>query len=184
MTIMPLTYIAMEQIACLHIVGSMVGLIVLLWTIIRMSSWLRPHSTYVAKRTTYESGSEPTGYAQGPTNSRLHIIGLIFLIFEVETILLVPWALAWVEKDMEQHLNSSSSLHMAILGTFFILVLGLGLIYFLSKWKNIGTNNTPIQHQLTNPMDLVPSMYYEKINAQYAGPFYTSTSITQKSIRK
>jgi NADH-quinone oxidoreductase subunit A len=169
----------MEQIAFLHILGSLLGIGVLLWIGASASAWLRPHRAHIQKLTTYESGSEPIGYARGPINSRLYVIGLIFLLFEIETILLFPWALVWVERGIGGTGNKSWSLYMAILGTFFILVLGLGWVYVLSKWKNIGMDSTTTtQHPTTGPVGPIPSIYYEKINAQYAGH---STSMIQQS---
>jgi NADH-quinone oxidoreductase subunit A len=159
----------MEQIAFLHIIGSMLGLIIMLWIGIRINAWLRPRRAHVEKCTTYESGSPPTGDARGPINSRLYVIGLIFLLFEIETLLLFPWALAWAAKDMEQPANTLWSLLMAILGSFFILVLGLGLIYVLRNWKHIGIDSAPtLQPNATDAVGPVPLAYYEQINAQYA----------------
>jgi NADH-quinone oxidoreductase subunit A len=159
----------MEQIAFLHILGSIVGMIILLWIGARISAWLRPHRAHIEKLTTYESGSEPVGHARGPINIRLYVIGLIVLLFEIETLLLFPWALVWVDNGVGEADNRSWSLYMAILGTFFILVLGLGLIYVLSKWKHIGMDSTSIiQPHATNPAGPVPLTYYEQINVQYA----------------
>jgi len=160
----------MEQIAFLHILGTLVGISTLLWIGARVGAWVRPHRAHIEKLTTYESGSEPVGYARGPINSKLYVIGLIFLLFEIETLLLFPWALVWVGKDMEQFSDTSWSLHMAILGTFFILVLGLGLVYVLSKWRSVEISSTPTTPPHTpDPVGPIPSIYYEKINAQYAG---------------
>lgn len=169
----------MEQIAFLHILGSLLGMVTLLWIGTRISAWLRPHHAHAEKLTTYESGSEPMGHARGPINSRLYVIGLVFLLFEIETILLFPWALVWAKRDMEQLSDTSWSLYMAILGTFFMLVLGLGLVYVLSKWKHVGIGSTPIiQQPTTNSVSPIPSTYYEQINAQYANK---PTSTIQQS---
>lgn len=161
----------MEQIAILHILGSTLGLIILLWAAAQVSAWTRPQRTCTEKLTTYESGSEPMGHARGPVNSRLYTIGLIFLLFEVETILLFPWALVWAGKDREQLGDIPWSLYMAVVGTFFILVLGLGLAYVLSKWKHIGIDSISAteEHLKTRPINPIPGAYYEQINEKYAG---------------
>lgn len=154
--------------AFLHIVGSILGLITLLWVGVRINSWLRPHRAQAQKLTTYESGSEPVGHARGPINSRLYVMGFIFLLFEIETILLFPWALVWVDNDARQLENSPWSLQMAILATFFILVLGLGLVYVLRQWKKIEIGITTKQCSTTDLTRPIPFTYYEQINAQYA----------------
>lgn len=158
----------MEQTAFLHILGSIVGIMFFLWVGASISAWLRPQRTHRDRLTTYESGSESLGQARGPVNSRLYVIGLIFLLFEIETILLFPWALVWAEKSITPLADTSWSLYMAILGTLFILVLGLGLIYVLSKWKYIRIDSTSTtQYPHSHPVGPVPLAYYEKINAYY-----------------
>ena len=73
-------------------------------------------------RMTYESGMVPTGSANVQFNFRFYLFALLFVIFEVEVIFLLPWAarflaLGWV-----------AFIGMAI---FLLLVL----IGFLYEWK-------------------------------------------------
>ena len=73
-------------------------------------------------RMTYESGMEPTGETNVQFNFRFYLFALLFVIFDVEVIFLLPWAarfltLGWV-----------AFVGMAI---FLILVL----VGFLYEWK-------------------------------------------------
>ncbi len=46
-------------------------------------------------RTTYESGCEPIGGAWIQFNIRYYMFALVFVIFDVETVFLYPWAVAF-----------------------------------------------------------------------------------------
>ncbi|MDG5767848.1 NADH-quinone oxidoreductase subunit A [Balneolales bacterium ANBcel1] len=56
-------------------------------------AWLlRPNRPSEGKLTTYECGEDPVGSAWIQYNNRFYVIALMFLIFEVEVVLLFPWA--------------------------------------------------------------------------------------------
>lgn len=83
---------------------------------------LRPNNPYADKITTYESGIKPEGDAQVRYHVAYYIVALEFIIFDIETVFLIPWAvtlgdLGWV------------GLNMMLV---FILILALGLVY---SWK-------------------------------------------------
>ncbi|ACP21065.1 hypothetical protein Aasi_1810 [Candidatus Amoebophilus asiaticus 5a2] len=160
--------LATEQTAFLHIFLTIVGVIILAIGGAWVSAWLRPNKPYAEKLTTYESGVEPVDNAWAPVNSRLYIIGLVFILFELETILLFPWATVWLSEETHQMIGDRAwNLYMAILGTFFILVLGIGLIYAVVKGRlaYFHTAANVVQPSFSSK---VPLSYYEKINEQYA----------------
>ena len=47
------------------------------------------------RRTTYESGMEPIGGAWIQFNIRYYMFALVFVVFDVETVFLYPWAVAF-----------------------------------------------------------------------------------------
>ncbi|MGH8001839.1 MAG: photosynthetic/respiratory NAD(P)H-quinone oxidoreductase subunit C [Brasilonema sp.] len=59
------------------------------------SKLLRPSGRNPERRTTYESGMEPIGGAWIQFNIRYYMFALIFVIFDVETVFLYPWAVAF-----------------------------------------------------------------------------------------
>ena len=83
---------------------------------------LRPHKPNEMKDTTYESGIEPFQDSRVQFNVRYYLFGLMFVIFDVETVFLYPWAVAYDELGLFA-LNEM---------LFFVLILLLGLIY---AWK-------------------------------------------------
>jgi NADH:ubiquinone oxidoreductase subunit 3 (subunit A) len=66
---------------------------------------LRPARFSEEKLTTYECGENPQGSAWIQFNIRFYVFALIFVIFDVEAVFLLPWAvvfreigfLAWLE---------------------------------------------------------------------------------------
>jgi NADH-quinone oxidoreductase subunit A len=84
--------------------------------------FLRPNNQNEAKQTTYESGADPIGDSWVRFNVRYYIFALMFVIFDVETVFLYPWAVAY------EQLGLFALIEMLI----FVLLLLVGLIY---AWK-------------------------------------------------
>ena len=59
------------------------------------NSVLAPRSRQGERRLTYESGMEPVGGAWIQFNIRYYMFALVFVIFDVETVFLYPWAVAF-----------------------------------------------------------------------------------------
>ena len=56
---------------------------------------LSPSSKAGERELTYESGMEPIGGAWIQFNIRYYMFALVFVIFDVETVFLYPWAVAF-----------------------------------------------------------------------------------------
>lgn len=83
---------------------------------------LRPYKPTKEKYTTYESGIEPFHQSRVQFNVRYYLFALMFVIFDVETVFLYPWAVAY------DHLGAFALIEMGI----FIVMLAIGLLY---AWK-------------------------------------------------
>jgi NADH-quinone oxidoreductase subunit A len=94
-----------------------------------LGRFLRPHNPSAAKRTTYESGNEPVGDSWVQFKVKYYIFALLFVIFDVETVFLYPWAVAY------DQLGLFALIEMLI----FVALLLVGLIYAWKKkvleWK-------------------------------------------------
>ena len=95
---------------------------------------LAPHSRQGERRLTYESGMEPVGGAWIQFNIRYYMFALVFVIFDVETVFLYPWAVVY--KDMlaeHAHLIFGSMM-------LFLLLFLVGFVYEIKKkafdWKS------------------------------------------------
>jgi NADH-quinone oxidoreductase subunit A len=88
-----------------------------------VSSLIRPDRPNAAKLMTYECGEVPFGNARIQFNNRFYIIGLMFLIFEVEILLLFPWAVVFKEVGV-----------FALAAMFvFVFLIFIGFVYELGK---------------------------------------------------
>jgi NADH-quinone oxidoreductase subunit A len=130
------------------------------------SRLIRPHRPNAEKLTTYESGEEPISAAWTQFNVRFYIIALIFLLFEVEIVLLFPWATVFAKKELIEQTNGRWGWFAVTEAVIFILVLGLGLAY---AWVNGFLDWIKPEPQPTEYKSPVPKTYYDRINEQFAG---------------
>ncbi len=84
---------------------------------------LRPKHPTEAKGTPYESGVEPIGDAHVRYNARYYLFALMFVVFDVETLFLYPWAASY------HQLGLFALTEMLM----FILMLVIGLAYAWRK---------------------------------------------------
>ena len=56
---------------------------------------IRPSTGGVAKLSAYECGVDPEGDARGRYAIRYYLVAILFVIFDVETIFLFPWAIIY-----------------------------------------------------------------------------------------
>ena len=87
------------------------------------SRFLSPHKPNPIKQSTYECGIETVGDSWVQFKAQYYIFALVFLIFDVETVFLFPWAIA----------IGVSTLFTVIEGIIFILILFAGLTYAWRK---------------------------------------------------
>ena len=93
---------------------------------------LAPHRPNPEKLTTYECGEEPVGSAWGQINFRFYVMGLVFLIFDVEILLLFPWAVVFSDKAVWLQ-APNWGLYSLIEIMVFIFILFAGYLYALEK---------------------------------------------------
>jgi NADH-quinone oxidoreductase subunit A len=94
---------------------------ILVCAIIGASFLLAPREFGVAKIEPYECGFEPYGDAHSHFDVHFYIVGILFLIFDLEIVFLFPWFFAVGD------LTCVRSMFGAVL--FFLLVLGIGFLY-------------------------------------------------------
>jgi NADH-quinone oxidoreductase subunit A len=83
---------------------------------------LRPKRPTFEKLTTYECGENPEGSPWIKFNIRFYVVALIFLIFDVEVVLLIPWAMEFKQYGIVGYL----------IGAIFLILLAVGMAY---EWK-------------------------------------------------
>jgi NADH-quinone oxidoreductase subunit A len=90
--------------------------------------FVRPSNPSKEKNSTYECGERSVGKAWFNFNPRFYVVALIFLIFDVEIILMYPVATIY-----KAALTGDFSYVVYAEILFFILVLFLGLLYVWKK---------------------------------------------------
>jgi NADH-quinone oxidoreductase subunit A len=83
---------------------------------------LRPSRPTKEKLLTYECGENAEGSPWVKFNIRFYVVALIFLIFDVEVVLLIPWAMVYKQFGISGFL----------VGAVFLFLLGLGMAY---EWR-------------------------------------------------
>ena len=89
----------------------------LLWWLIRPSRFSEE------KLTTYECGENPEGTAWVQFNIRFYVFALIFVVFDVEAVFLLPWAVVFKKLGMLAFVE----------GLVFIGILVVALAYVWRK---------------------------------------------------
>ena len=84
---------------------------------------LSPRRPVPAKLTTYECGMDPVGEGWSQTQIRYYIYAFLFVIFDVESVFLFPWARVF------ESLGYTAVVEMGV----FIGILAVGLLYAWRK---------------------------------------------------
>src|SRR5438552_17110579 len=99
-------------------------------TFIGLSQLLGQRKRTRTKLMPYECGKDPVGSARERFSVKFYLIAMIFILFDIEVIFLVPWAVVF-------RLLSSPAMGMRNLVYFemllFIALLAAGLIYVIKK---------------------------------------------------
>ena len=104
-------------VAILFVVGLLNAALFLVLS--HLASAYRPSTI---KAMPYESGINPLGDTRERFSVKFYIVAMLFIVFDIETIFLLPWAVVF------RDLPLGGFLAMMI----FLAVLGVGLVY---AWK-------------------------------------------------
>jgi NADH-quinone oxidoreductase subunit A len=100
-------------VAAVGMVGAMLG----------AGRLLRPTRPQPQKLLNYECGVDPVGSGWSQSQVRYYLFALLFVMFDVETVFIFPWAVRLEAYDL------FGLVEMAI----FIVILALGLVYAWRK---------------------------------------------------
>lgn len=105
------------------VVGAFLALGVLFVIATLGVSWLlAPHKPDAEKYSTYECGSEPVGPSWVQFHIGYYVYALLFVMFDIETVFLYPWAVAF---------NARVPFILTEMAAF-LAIIGVGLAY---AWK-------------------------------------------------
>lgn len=89
---------------------------------------LSPKNPTAQKSTPYECGEVPVGTAWSAFNVRFYVVGLIFIIFDVESVLMFPVASVFNELN-----QAGDGVYVLIDFLAFIFILVTGIAYCWKK---------------------------------------------------
>ncbi|HKI78562.1 MAG TPA: NADH-quinone oxidoreductase subunit A [Ignavibacteriaceae bacterium] len=116
--------------------------------VVSVAKLLRPSLKTKEKQLTYECGETAEGSPWVKFNIRFYVVALIFLIFDVEVVLLIPWALVYKNFGFGGFL----------VGAIFLIMLGLGMAYEWRKgdleWARPVVNPLKLKNDTPKPEQL------------------------------
>ncbi|MBY0516048.1 MAG: NADH-quinone oxidoreductase subunit A [Bacteriovoracaceae bacterium] len=89
---------------------------------------LSPKKPTLQKNTPYECGEVPVGTAWSAFNVRFYVVGLIFIIFDVESVLMFPVATVF-----NQLVKEGNGIFILVEFLVFIVILITGIVYCWKK---------------------------------------------------
>lgn len=96
--------------------------------IILLSTALSRGSKTAIKLSPYECGMDPIGGARSRFSVRFFLMGMLFIVFDIELIFLFPWATVYYD-FIAQGLGLFAFMEMFV----FVVILLVGLIYVWKK---------------------------------------------------
>jgi NADH-quinone oxidoreductase subunit A len=121
---MPAAYIPVLIFALLVLSFPVLALIVF--------KFIRPESRGgAAKFQPYECGIPPESNARGRYSARYYIVAMLFVIFDVETMFLFPWAIlyrGWIAQHMAAFALSSMFVFLGILFVGYVWLYKKGAL--------------------------------------------------------
>jgi NADH-quinone oxidoreductase subunit A len=99
---------------------------------------IRPRPTAV-KQTAYESGIPPLGNARDRFSVKFYIVAMLFIVFDIETVFMIPWATYFRELSCGVALVDTACPpgHLSFFGLgemlVFIAILLVGYVYVWKK---------------------------------------------------
>lgn len=130
-------YTQFTTILIFLIIGALLAPLILL-----IGKIFRPDNPDPLKKSTYECGEIPVGDSRIQFNLRFYIIAILFLVFEVEVIVMLP--VATMYKHWMASSDMSSILVFTEIGIFVtILLIGFAYAWFKGDLEWIRTGKTP-----------------------------------------
>lgn len=91
-----------------------------------VSHILGPKNPNASKLSTYECGVEPEGSARVPFKTHFYLVAVLFLLFDVEGVFFIPWAIIYRDSLKE-------GTDILIAGGLYMALLVLALSYIFRK---------------------------------------------------
>ncbi len=113
---MPVTYpqtyfpILVQIVIAVAVAGGLIG----------VSALLGKRARSPQKDTPYECGIEPTGSARERFSVKFYLVGMIFILFDIEAVFLYPWAMVFRELKMFAFVEMLLFVVLILVGYFYV----------------------------------------------------------------
>jgi len=118
---MPTTYaetwfpVLIQIVIAMLVAGAMIGLSALLGRRVRDPVKMMP----------YESGMQPVGNARERFSVKFYMVGMVFILFDIEAIFLYPWAVVYRELKLFAFFEMLLFIVLVLCGFFYIWKKGV-----------------------------------------------------------
>ena len=99
--------------------------------LVMISNFLGYKNKTVRKNDIYESGVNPVGSATRQYDIKFYLTAILFLLFDVEIVFLLPWALAYKDSTNVNFMMGDFVFFMTILLVGYFFVIGSKAL----KWE-------------------------------------------------
>jgi NADH-quinone oxidoreductase subunit A len=108
--------------------------------IILLSTLITRAAQTTEKQTPYESGMPPLGNARERFSVKFYMVAMLFIIFDIETVFLIPWGVHFRRLSCLSPLTANGDCPAGQLSMFgaaemavFMVILAVGFIYIWKK---------------------------------------------------
>ena len=112
--------LALQILAAVAVAGGMVA----------ASFFIGKHRRTVTKLAAYECGIPAEGDARGRFSVRFYMVAMLFILFDVEAVFMLPWAVIFTRLHSELHMSKWFGFSEMLVYLGFV---GVGLFYVWKK---------------------------------------------------
>src|SRR5579864_7438767 len=92
--------------------------------LVGMSSLLGKRARSPLKDTPYESGMAPIGSARERFSVKFYLVGMIFILFDIEAVFLYPWAVVYRQLKLFGFFEMAIFVALILVGFFYVYKKG------------------------------------------------------------
>ena len=129
------------------------------------SKLIRPKRPNAEKNSSYESGEAAIGNSWPQLNTRFYVLALIFLLFEVEIMVMFLWAPVFTDEQMMEQTGGAWGWFSLVEILIFVIILAVGLAY---AWANGHLDWLKSMPQKSNFKSVVPRKFYDEVNERFS----------------
>ena len=100
--------------------GLVIPGVLVVWSVVMTKFWWADSQ----KVSPYECGFDPFGEARAPVSLRFYTVAVLFLVFEVESVLFFPVLSGWIRGVRGFWVRSVGFLFILFMGLFYEMVRG------------------------------------------------------------